>query len=199
VPEDDLRLPRLAPAALSVRALLKSQKDQVAGLGTLLPPELRPLPAAVELTRQGLTEQRQAIPALERERAARLREIAAIELEIAERRETVRTVEEWLARGGRPGIPSLAAADPSPTPEPGQIGPIAPGKDNEESEDGPQSELTRLFFQEVFGGRPSRKWGYRKLHERMKDWVVEKNEADGGSRVAASETTIRRVRMAPKI
>jgi hypothetical protein len=208
VPKDDLSLPRLPPTALSpgARALLKSQQDQIAGLGTLRPSAREPRPA-VEFARKQLTEHRRAIAALERDLAARWQELEALELEIAGRREAARTVEEWLARGGRTPDPPRAtspraktqapavstAPDPSPTPEPEQIGHPAP---EEEKQDGPQTALTRLFFQEVFGGPPSKKWGCRRLHERMKEWVAEKNKADGGTRIAASETTIRNVRKA---
>jgi hypothetical protein len=210
VPKDDLSLPRFPPAALSPKdgALSPALKAQLELQASLLPPARWPLPAAVEFTRKQLTEQRQEITALERnlaarrqenaaiERnlAARRQEDAAIELEIAGRREAMRTVEEWLTRGRAASPPTQTpepAADPSPTPEPEQDGPSIPG---EEAEDGPQAALTRLFFQEVYGGRPSEKFGYRRLHERMKAWVTEKNKKDGRSRIAASETTIRTVR-----
>jgi hypothetical protein len=134
VPEDDPRLPRLPAAALSpeARALAESQlpwspalKDQLRLQASLLPPA-RPLPAAVEFTRQGLTEQRQAISALERVRAARLREIAAIELEIAGRRETERTLEEWLARADGTPDPPRATTPPAKTLAPASATPNAP-------------------------------------------------------------------------
>jgi hypothetical protein len=215
VPKDDLRLPRLPPAALSREELARLKEglspDKLARLRQLEPPPGQPaLASAVEFTRKQLTEQRQAITALERDLAARRQEIAAIELEIAAieleiagRREAARTVEEWLARGGRAPDPPRAtspptktpapAPDPSPTREPEQDGHPAPGK---EAEDGPQTELTRLFFTEVYSGHPSKKLGYRALRQRMKEWVAKKNEDDNGSRRVASETTIRNVRKA---
>jgi hypothetical protein len=210
LPKDDLGLPRLLPAALSpevrallksqndqltgLGALLKSQNDQLTGLGTLLPPT-RWSHAVIALKQRQLVERRQAIEALERQRDA-------IERKIASERQAARAIEAELARVGvtpdpsAPAAPSSpavsAAADPSPTPEPERIG-SAP---DEEQQDGPQAELTRLFFQEVYPGGPPKKMGYRRLRERMEDWVVEKNTLDHGSRIAASETTIRRVRNA---
>ncbi len=71
--------------------------------------------------------------------------------------------------------------------------PLAPDR---EIPDGPQAELVRLFFQEAYSGHPPKKMGYRRLRERMEVWAVEKNRLDGGNRVAASESTIRRVRNA---
>jgi hypothetical protein len=221
VPEDEFRLARLPPPALSREELARFKQlmpsPQQLSLRQLGPSLKHPatLPSSVEFTRQGVTEYRRAITALERDLAARRRGIAAIELEIAAieqeiagRRETVRTLEEWLAREGRPPDPPWAtspsaktpapapaasvAPDPLPTPEPEQVSKPAPGE--EEEQDGPQAELTLLFFRDVYGGRPPEKFGYRRLHERMEDWVAKKNKDDGGSRVAASETTIRRVR-----
>jgi hypothetical protein len=123
VPEDNLRLPRFAPAALSpeVRALLKSQlpspgqlwppalKAQLAGLrspelqATLLPPALWP-PSVIEFKQRQLVERCQAIEALERERDA-------IERKIGSERQAARSIEAELARaGGTPDPPGVSAS-----------------------------------------------------------------------------------------
>jgi hypothetical protein len=207
VPKDDLRLPRLPPAALSpeMQALLKSQqsaleqlwppalKDQLAGLGTLLPPPRWPR-SVIALKQRQLVDRLQAIEALERERDA-------IERKIASERKAARAIEAELARASwtptQDGATSPPAKTPAPAPvvsaapEPDLIDPPAPGK---EERDGPQAELTRLFFQEAYAGHPPKKIGCRPLRERMENWVAEKNKLDHGSRIAASETTIRRVR-----
>lgn len=105
----------------------------------------------------------------------------------AEASEAELTARVAARRGVAPAPAVFVTSDPSPTPEP---------TPDEEVQDGPQAALTRQFFQAVYGGRPPKKLGYRALHERMKDWIVEKNKGDQGSRVAASETTVRIVRKA---
>jgi hypothetical protein len=126
LPKDDLGLPRLLPAALSpevrallksqndqltgLGALLKSQNDQLTGLGTLLPPT-RWSHAVIALKQRQLVERRQAIEALERQRDA-------IERKIASERQAARAIEAELARAGRMLDPSGATSPPTKTPSP---------------------------------------------------------------------------------
>ena len=146
----------------------------------------------LETLRQELeAREAEASRELEAHRAAAGREIAGLEEQL---REAEARAEQFGIPRQRPApvaapAPVVSVA-PSPTPEPERIAPPAA---DEEEQDGPQAELTRLFFNEVYGGRPPPKLGYRKLHERMEKWVEEKNR-DGGSRIPASLTTIRRVR-----
>jgi hypothetical protein len=123
-----------------------------------------------------------------RARAKHARRQEAIWRGAAEDFETELAARIAARRGAAPPPAGSSVAEPSPPPKPEQ-----PASDEEEQE-GPQTELTRLFFQEVFAGRRPKNWSYRRLHARMKEWVAEKNRGDQGSRVVASETTVRTVR-----
>ena len=122
-------------------------------------------------------------------REALRQELAAAEREIAGLEERLHEAE---AEAERFGAPRQRHA-PVTSPEPAPVDHPAPA---EENQDGGQAELVRLFFQEVYGGLPGKKLGYRAVHARMKVWVAEKNGSDTGSRRVASETTIRNVRNA---
>jgi hypothetical protein len=181
LPRDDTHLLPFPPLRIAELALAPEQKAAFQKIGDeerALREGLAAVKAEDQLRARAKHERRQ-------ERSWRLA-AEATEAELAAHIAT--------RRGAAPAPAGSSAAEPSPLPEPVQDGDPAPGED---SEDGPQTELTRLFFQEVFGGLPPKKWGCRRLHERMKGWITEKNRADGGKRVEAGETTIRRVRKKP--
>ena len=131
--------------------------------------------------------------AASRQKAADLE--AALQEETAARLATLREAEARAAK--KFGAPLASPAPPTPeeeqtvppTPEEEKDDPTTP----EEEEDGPQTELTLLFFKEVYRSRPPKKWGYRRFREPMKPWVADKNKEDGGNRITPSETTIRKV------